>query len=37
VERGRALAADPAYPSPEIIKRISEQIVRSPDPADELS
>jgi hypothetical protein len=37
VERGRALAADPTYPTPEIIQRISEKIVRSPDPADENS
>jgi hypothetical protein len=31
VARGRTLAADPAYPSPEIIQQISAQIVRSPD------
>ena len=37
VARGRTLAADPSYPSPEIIKQISERIVRSPDPADEPS
>lgn len=37
VERGRALAADPAYPSSEIIRHISAQIVGSPDPADEVS
>ncbi len=31
VERGRMLAADPTYPSSEIVRQISEQIVRSPD------
>jgi hypothetical protein len=31
VERGRALAADPSYPSPEIIRKISAMIVQSPD------
>ena len=31
VARGRALAADPAYPSPEIIGRLSALIVRSDD------
>ena len=31
VERARKLASDPTYPSPEIIKRVAEQIVRSPD------
>jgi hypothetical protein len=37
VERGRALAADPAYPSPDIIRHISAQIVGSPDLADAVS
>jgi len=31
VQRGRALAADPGYPSPEIIRHISAQILGSPD------
>ncbi|MCX6953344.1 MAG: hypothetical protein NTV51_14415 [Verrucomicrobia bacterium] len=31
VERARAMVADPNYPSPEIIKRVAEQIVASPD------
>lgn len=31
VERGRALAADPAYPSAEILRRVSENIINSPD------
>lgn len=31
VERGRALAADPAYPSADIMRRVSETILRSPD------
>jgi hypothetical protein len=37
VERGRTLAADPAYPSPEIVKRISVQILNAPDPAEDPS
>lgn len=31
VERARALAADPGYPSPAIMQRIAAQIVGSPD------
>ncbi len=31
VARGRALAADPAYPSPAIVRQISQQILNSPD------
>lgn len=31
VERARALARDPNYPSPEIIKHVATQIVSSPD------
>ncbi len=31
VERARALMADPGYPSREIIQRVAEQIVASPD------
>jgi len=35
VERGRALAADPNYPSAEILLDISRRILASPDPADD--
>ena len=35
VERGRALAADSAYPSPEIVRGIAAQLLASPDPADD--
>ena len=31
VERARALAADPSYPSVEIARRIAEQIIGAPD------
>ena len=31
VERARALAADPAYPSPAIIRQVATQILNSPD------
>ncbi|MBI2517602.1 MAG: hypothetical protein HYV95_11930 [Opitutae bacterium] len=31
VERGRALAADPSYPSPAILRQVSAAILRSPD------
>jgi hypothetical protein len=31
VAKGRALAADPSYPSPEIIRRVSAAILGSPD------
>jgi hypothetical protein len=31
VARGKALAADPSYPSPEILRRVGEAILRSPD------
>lgn len=34
VERARALAADPAYPPPEILRQIGEAILRSPDPLE---
>ena len=34
VDRGRALAADPAYPSAEIIKHVSQRILNSPDLTD---
>lgn len=31
VERAKALAADPNYPSPEVIRRVGEMILGSPD------
>lgn len=31
VARARALAADPSYPSPEILRKVGEAILRSPD------
>ncbi len=31
VARGRELAADPSYPSPEILRKVGEAILRSPD------
>jgi hypothetical protein len=37
VERARALAADPTYPSAAIINRISAAIVSSPDLSEEPS
>ncbi|MDD2763124.1 MAG: hypothetical protein PHE83_04000 [Opitutaceae bacterium] len=37
VERGRALAADPTYPTPEIVGHLSRLILTSPDLADDSS
>ncbi len=37
VERARALAADPAYPSDAIIRKISSAIVNSPDLSEDAS
>jgi hypothetical protein len=37
VEKGRALAADPSYPSAAIIQRIAQAIVGSPDPSEDQS
>jgi hypothetical protein len=37
VERGRALAADSSYPSPEIIRQVSAAILRSPDFSEDQS
>lgn len=34
VERGRALAADPSYPSPDILKHVSAVILKTPDLSD---
>ncbi|MDQ5978496.1 MAG: hypothetical protein QG602_1470 [Verrucomicrobiota bacterium] len=31
VARGRELAADPSYPSPEILRKVGEAILRAPD------
>lgn len=31
VARARALAADPSYPSPEVLRQVGETILRSPD------
>jgi hypothetical protein len=35
VARGRELAADPSYPSASILRKVSEVILRSPDPLDQ--
>ena len=37
VERARALAADPAYPSDDIIRQVSAAIVNSPDLSEDAS
>jgi hypothetical protein len=37
VAKGRLLASDPGYPSAQVIRHISETILGSPDPADDLS
>lgn len=37
VERAKALAADPSYPSDKIINQISKAIVNSPDLSEDLS
>jgi hypothetical protein len=37
VERARALAADPAYPSDAIIRQVSSTIVNSPDLSEDAS
>jgi len=37
VERARALAADPSYPSDKIIRQISSAIVNSPDLSEDQS
>ena len=37
VARGRALAADPTYPSPEILRRVGEAIANSPDISEDQS
>jgi hypothetical protein len=35
VARGRALAADPSYPSMQIIGEVARKIAQSPDPSEE--
>lgn len=35
VARGRELAADPSYPSATILRKVSEVILRSPDPLEQ--
>lgn len=37
VARGRALAADPSYPSAEILRRVGEAIIKSPDFSEDAS
>jgi len=37
VARGRALAADPNYPSPEILRHVVEAIANSPDISEDQS
>ena len=37
VARGRALAADPSYPSPEILRKVGEAIISSPDLSEDQS
>lgn len=35
VARGRALAADPSWPTPEILRSVGSAILSSPDPLDQ--
>jgi hypothetical protein len=37
VERGRALAADPSWPTPDILRKVSEIILRAPDLSEDLA
>ena len=37
VERGRALAADPSWPPHEVLRRVSEIIIRAPDLTEDVS
>lgn len=37
VARGRELAADPAYPSPAIIRHVAAQILAAPDQTEDIS
>lgn len=35
VARGKALAADPSYPPPEVLLKVASLILRSPDPSED--
>jgi len=37
VARGKALAADPSYPGPEILSKVAGMIINSPDPSEDQS
>lgn len=37
VERGRALAADPAWPPHDVLRRVSEIILQAPDLTEDIS
>lgn len=37
VARGRALAADPSYPSPEVLRQIGVALLRAPDLSEDAS
>ena len=37
VEKGKALAADPNYPSAAVINSVASKILQSPDPSEDLS
>ncbi len=37
VERGRALAADPSWPPHDVLRKVSEIILRAPDLTEDLS
>ena len=37
VARGRALASDPSYPSAEILRKVGEAIIKSPDFSEDAS
>lgn len=37
VARGRILAADPAYPSPAVLRQVGEAILRAPDFSEDAS
>jgi hypothetical protein len=35
VARGRALAADPSYPSPAVLTKVAAMIINAPDPSED--
>ncbi len=37
VAKGQMLAADPSYPSADILARVAQKILQSPDPSEDLS